>query len=66
MNIIVTNFENKSIKNNFIYLSYDIIQELSLNEDEKNIIKLTNIKDNNLKYFFSWKGGIVENKLKTS
>ena len=66
MNIIVTNFENKSIKNNFIYLSYDIIQELSLNEDEKNIIKLTNIKDNNLKYFFSWKGGIIENKLKTS
>ena len=65
MNIIVTNFENKSIKNNFIYLSYDIIQELSLNNDEINIIKLTNIKDKNLKYFFSWKGGIVDNKQKT-
>ena len=66
MNIIVTNYENKNIKNNFIYLSYDIIQELSLKENEKNIIKLTNIKDKNINYYFSWKGGIVQNKLKTS
>ena len=58
---IIKGKENENIKNNFIYLSKDIVEHCQLNQFEENLLKLTNTRNSNYIYT-SWKGGILENK----
>ena len=58
---IIKGKENENIKNNFIYLSRDIVEHCQLNQFEENLLKLTNTRNSNYIYT-SWKGGILENK----
>lgn len=61
-NEFVTIFENNNIKNNFIYLTNDLIEKLNLNNNQRNIIKITKINNTNEPYYLSWKGKIINNK----
>ena len=55
-------YENNNIKNNFIYLTNDLIEKFNLNNNQRNIIKVTKINNINNPYYFSWKGKIINNK----
>lgn len=58
---IIKGKENESIKNNFIYLSRDVVDNCRLNQFEDSLIKLTNTRNSNSIYT-SWKGGVLEGK----
>lgn len=59
--LIIKGNVNKHIFNNFIYLSENVCSELSLNVSTLNILRLTNVKSNEVLYA-SWMGNIIKYK----
>ena len=57
---IIKGKENGSIRNNYIYLSDNIINEFSLYDNKDKVIKLTNIK-NSTTIYTKWNGGLINN-----
>ena len=57
---IIKGKENGSIRNNYIYLSDNIINEFSLYDNKDKVIRLTNIK-NSTTIYTKWNGGLINN-----
>ena len=58
---IIKGKENGSIRNNYIYLSENIINEFSLYDNKDKVIKLMNIR-NSTTIYTQWNGGMINNK----